>query len=129
MKTATDGIPFVINQIMTRIERELVKSTRKPSARKADPAIDEPARCYHCRGDGDYRCNCGGLGYVENDPSVILIVWRDFHSIEVQASFHADKTKVVDAWVCGSTEPEYPVGTSISLTWEEEAEAMRALNQ
>ena len=107
MKTASDGIPFVINQIMTRIERELVKATRKPSARKADPAIDK--------------------GCSEND--VILIVWRDFHSIEVQASFHADKSKVVDAWVCGSTEPDYPVGTSISLTWEEEAEALEALKR
>lgn len=95
-------LPYVLHNIKGNTDREWVKGTRRPSARKPDPEFDK---------------------VPEGQESIILIIWRGFSSIEVIVSI--ENGKVREAYVTIS-EGTYKAGESISLTWEEEAEALRA---
>lgn len=134
MKTALipgTVLPFVLHQIKGRNEREWVKGTRRPSARKPNE-YDEPPMCPHCNGEQtvwseeyqeDYDCNgCDGKGFLtfEKQPVVFLIVWRDWHSIECEVQLENGKVK--EAFVTVA-EGEFRSGESINLTLEEIAEA------
>lgn len=127
------GIQWAIGQLMENYFK--LPAKRKPKAVKTDPERGEPARCYTCKTDSyfdDKGCStCGGSGDLPELQSVDMTVYRDFDEVPVQVSFK--NGVMLDAWVVadvgGSSTrpPRWAQGNDITLSLEEQAEAIRAL--
>lgn len=130
-----DGLQWAIQQINQKMIRELVRGTRRPSARKPNE-LDQRSECHACQGEAEVYITeeqavvecpyCGGKGDLDFQDQVFLTVWRDFSSIECLVEIRNGQVREAVVTV---SEGNYKAGETIELSWDEQVEALRALKE